>query len=160
MHRGRSYITGRYPLLHKVVAGVLYYLRSQPPPIPHTTLDPTTYPYSCWSPDGPNAARRTSPGKPQFEFPHAAPSEVPYSPRGKILHRTILKRRELLRSFGLETRMVIIEVGPKAYVSKMSLEELHAHGNLFSQLNQAAIKADLTIYLLDRSTERCLHYCS
>ena len=90
-------------------------------------FDPTTYPYSCWSPDGPNAARRTPPDKPQFEFPHAAPSEVPYSPRGKILHRTILKRRELLRSLGLETRMVVIEVGPKAYVSKLSLEELHAH---------------------------------
>ena len=90
-------------------------------------FEPTECPYTMWMPDGPKAGYRTPRTTPQYPFPHWFTTEVPFSPRAKILHRTIRKRRDLLRTTNLITHMVIIEIGPRAYVSLLSIEEMQAH---------------------------------
>ena len=88
------------------------------------------YPFSAWRADAPFAGyRRATQGKRTFPIPTWATDicNVDYSPRAKIAHRTLNKRCLLEQEVKLPTRLVTIEVGPKAYMSKLSLEEIQTH---------------------------------
>jgi len=78
---------------------------------------------------------------PDTEIALIPPSQCDtFSLRAKLLHRSIRKRRDTLRETNLPTHTVIIEVGPKAYVSKLSIEEIHAHIKPIIPLSHATNK--------------------
>ena len=89
----------------------------------------TTLSLRAWHADGPHAAYLPEVNvthDSMFEIPRWA-SHLSYSPRAKLYHRTLEKRILLESLTGLPTHLVVIEVGPKAYVSKLSLEAIRKH---------------------------------
>ena len=92
------------------------------------------YPYSCWHPDGESAGRFQTTARPlnAFTLPEWAP-EVSYSPRAKIMHRTLRKRTLLEHEHKLYTRTLTIEIGHKGYMSQLSIQEMQTEFETYCQ---------------------------
>ena len=114
------------------------------------------YPYSCWHPDGENAGCFQTTARPlnAFTLPEWAP-KVRYSPRAKIMHRTLRKRTLLEHEHKLYTRTLTIEIGHKGYMSQLSIQEMQAELKpiVKHSFSVAALRKQLTKVVLDHAIQ-------